>query len=165
MDAYSHNHKSLHGYNYCDLVTDLASRQVYPVFTKDRSAEELCERISVLFYAHPEWKDTGSSSWPRFIRVDPERNYISETFRRHMFTFGYRIEKTAPRDKHANGIAERQVGTITAKANIAMLAPSPRVPPGTGTLHSPMLVLLSPSITTRLSRRLHTLTSLANPLI
>jgi hypothetical protein len=128
MDAFSHNHKSLHGYRYCDLVTDLASRQVYPVFTKDRSAEELCERISVLFRSHPEWKDTGSSPSPRFIRVDPERNYLSDDFRDCMYTFGYRIEKTAPRDKHAGGVAERTVGSVTAKANVALLAPTPPVP-------------------------------------
>ena len=35
---------------------------------------------------------------------------------------GNKIEHTAPRDKHAGGVAERMVGLVTAKANSAMLA-------------------------------------------
>ena len=34
---------------------------------------------------------------------------------------GYKIEFTAPRDKHAGGIAERMVGLVTSKTNSAML--------------------------------------------
>ena len=40
--AYSHTSKSFREYKFCDLFTDLATRCVYPVFTKDRSAKELC---------------------------------------------------------------------------------------------------------------------------
>lgn len=127
MDAYSHTVKSLHGFMYCDLLTCLASRQVFPVFTKNRNATELCTRISSVFNAHPEWKQTGEPVL-RFIRIDPELNYHSEEFRECMHGFGYIVEKTPPRDKHAGGIAERQVGLITAKANIAMLSPTPPTP-------------------------------------
>ena len=127
MDAYSHKIKSIHGYRYCDFLRCLASREVFPVFTKDRSAEELCLRIAQLFHAHPEWKRPGSPQ-DRFIRVDPERNYISDKFRAFMFKYGYRVERTPARDKHAGGIAERTVGLISEKANIAMLAPFPPVP-------------------------------------
>jgi hypothetical protein len=41
---------------------------------------------------------------------------------------GYEVERTPPRDKHENGIAERTVGIIFAKANVALLAPVPRAP-------------------------------------
>jgi hypothetical protein len=46
----------------------------------------------------------------------------------HASKYGYRIEATPLRDKHANGIAERAVGIISAKTNLQMLAPTPRVP-------------------------------------
>ena len=129
LDAYSHGHKSHTGFKSADLLTDLATRRVYPVFTKDRSAPELCTRMTSFFNSHPEWKNTGSNiNIDRFIRTDPERNYESDAFLAVLSHFGYRREPTAPRDKHANGVAERTVGLITAKANIAMLAPFPTVP-------------------------------------
>jgi hypothetical protein len=43
-------------------------------------------------------------------------------------SFGYRLERTPERDKHANGVAERTVGIIAVKTNIAMLNPFPSVP-------------------------------------
>ena len=95
--------------------------------TKDRGAEELCLRASILFDSHPEWRSTGSDI-DRFIRVDPENSYRSTLFMQCASKYGYRIEPTPARDKHANGIAERTVGTISAKTNLHMLAPTPRVP-------------------------------------
>jgi hypothetical protein len=47
------------------------------------------------------------------IRTDPEPSYTS---------------RTPPRDKHANGIAERTVGIVIATANVALLALVPRAP-------------------------------------
>jgi hypothetical protein len=42
-------------------------------------------------------------------------------------SFGYRLERTPERDKHANGVAERTVGITAVKTNIAMLNPFPSV--------------------------------------
>jgi hypothetical protein len=95
--------------------------------TKDRGAEELCLRSGALFVSHPEWRSTGSDI-DRFIRVDPELLYQSIHFMQHASKYGYRVEATPPRDKHANGIAERAVGIISAKTNLHMLAPTPPVP-------------------------------------
>ena len=43
-------------------------------------------------------------------------------------TNGYTIERVPRGDKHANGIAERQVGLIEEMTNVAMLAVIPPVP-------------------------------------
>ena len=135
---------SARGFNYCDFFTDLCTRIVYPVFTKTRSAAELCQMISLLFNAHPSWKPNGGDSsrliviendtpptpvaGDRFIRVDAATNYRSTEFQEIAHHFGYRLEHTPPRDKHAGGVAERTVGLITLKANVAMLAPTRPVP-------------------------------------
>ena len=97
--------------------------------TKDRGAEELCLRASILFDTHPEWRSMGSDT-DRFIRVDPENSYRSTLFMQCASKYGYRIEPALARDKHANGTFERTVGTISAKKNLHMLAPTPtpRVP-------------------------------------
>ena len=39
---------------YAHLFTDLASRQVYPVFTKSKLVTELIARMALLFHSHPE---------------------------------------------------------------------------------------------------------------
>ena len=39
------------------------------------------------------------------------------------------MEHSPTRDKHAQGIAERSVGVIATKTNIAMMASTPNVPP------------------------------------
>jgi hypothetical protein len=127
LDAYSHGSSSYRGYRYGDLFTDINTGEVFPIMTKDRGAEELCLRASILFDSHPEWRSTGSDI-DRFIRVDPENSYRSTLFMQCASKYGYRIEPTPARDKHANGIAERTVGTISAKTNLHMLAPTPRVP-------------------------------------
>ena len=127
LDAYQHGSYSLAGNKYCDLFTDLGSRHVYPIFSKTRIADDLCERIDEFFDRHPQWKITGSMT-RRFVRTDPEPSYMSRQFLACLASHNYEIERTAPRDKHANGIAERTVGIITAKANVALLAPTPRAP-------------------------------------
>lgn len=127
LDAFSNTYKSSRGNKYCDLLTDLATGQIHPVFTKDRSAPELISKAKVLFNMHPRWR-IPSPTVVRFVRLDPESNYNSQDFLSCLSTFGYEVERSPPRDKHANGVAERTVGLVTAKANTAMLAPTPPVP-------------------------------------
>jgi hypothetical protein len=80
-----------------------------------------------LFNSHPEWSSLGSTT-SRFIRLDPEANYRSTDFLAWAHSYGYKLEHTPPRDKHAGGIAERAVGVISMKTNTAMLTPIPPVP-------------------------------------
>ena len=127
LDAYDHTHKSHRRFIYCDMLTDLASGRIYPVFTKDRSAKELISQLSLFFAQYPAWQYRHGDT-DRFIRLDSESNYRSDAFLEYTSTIGYRLERTPPRDKHANGIAERAVGVIATKTNIAMLQPSPSVP-------------------------------------
>jgi hypothetical protein len=143
-DAFQCKTQSARGNHFCDLLTDLCTRIVYAVFTRTRSALELCKVLSLLFNAHPSWKpnrDRSSRSFvidnddapppiegDRFIRLDAETSYRSAEFQAMAHRYGYRLEHTPPRDKHAGGIAERTVGIITLKANVAMLAPSKPVP-------------------------------------
>ena len=127
LDAFTHNVKSARHYRYCDLLTDLATGQTYPVFTKNRSADELATNMKTFFDIHPAWH-VRHPSVPKFIRCDAESNYKSKDFLYCISRFGYELERSPPRDKHANGIAERAVGSITAKTNLAMLAPTPPVP-------------------------------------
>ena len=141
LDAFMCNTTSRNGHNHCDIFTDLHTGIRYPVFTKTRSAAELCEKTSILFDLHPEWKSkdpdrcitlcTDDKSDPpdtRFIRVDPESNYKSTEFLHCASSYGYALERTPPRDKHANGIAERSVGLVTLKRYVIMLTPQPPVP-------------------------------------
>ena len=127
LDAFSNTKRSSRHHRHCDLFTDLATGQIFPVFTKDRSALELVTKTTIFFRTHPHWS-TQQSDVIRFIRIDPESNYNSQAFLKCLSGFGYSIERTPPRDKHANGVAERSVGLITAKTNIAMQAPTPHVP-------------------------------------
>ena len=128
LDAYTHTIKSSRGNLYCDLYTDLATRRHYPVFTKNRAAKELVDKSTVLFQQHPEWKLNMSSNQVRFIRLDSESNYKSAEFLEFAENKGYKLERTPVQDKHANGIAERAVGLISVKTNIAMMSPEPPVP-------------------------------------
>ena len=127
LDAFSSTIKSSRGHKYCDLFTDLATGQVYPVFTKDRSAPELVFKTTTLFNMHPSWQ-IHEPNLLRFVRLDPESNYNSQQFLDCLSEFNYEVERSPPRDKHANGIAERTVGLVTQKANTAMMAPDPPVP-------------------------------------
>ena len=127
LDAYTHTRASYRNHVYCDLLTDLATGRIYPIYTKDRSASELVTKVSIFFALHPSWQNQYDNV-DRFIRLDPERNYRSEAFLQITASFGYRLERTPERDKHANGVAERTVGIIAVKTNIAMLNPFPSVP-------------------------------------
>ena len=97
------------------------------MFTKDRSAQELVTKTTIFFRTHPHWS-TQQTDVIRFLRIDPESNYNSQAFLKCLSDFGYSIERTPPRDKHANGVPERSVGLITEKINIAIQAPTPHVP-------------------------------------
>ena len=80
VDAFAHYSVGHSGYVYAHLSTDLASRQVYPVFTKSKLVSELTINMSELFYAHPDWKPNGSII-DRKIKVDMEAGYQSAEFR------------------------------------------------------------------------------------
>ena len=76
--------------------------------------------MALLFHSHPEWKPNGSAV-DRKIKVDMEAGYQSAEFAEYCHSLSYRIETSPTRDKHAHGIAERSVGNIVTKANIAKL--------------------------------------------
>ena len=143
LDAFSCTTTSRSGFKFCDILTDMNTHIRYPVFTKNRSAEELCDKATVLFNLHPEWQannqsadriitiDDADPAHPddtRYIRVDAESNYSSTEFLQCAATHKYLLERTPPRDKHANGAAERSVGLVTLKTNVVMMAPTPPVP-------------------------------------
>ena len=50
-----------------------------------------------------------------------ETGYQSEDFKEYCHSLGYRIETSPTRDKHALDAAEKSVGNIVTKANIAMM--------------------------------------------
>ena len=58
---------------------------------------------------HPTWRTPTTPHTPRFVRVDPESNYNSELVLSLLNEYSYTVERTPPRDKHANGIAVRAV--------------------------------------------------------
>ena len=128
LDAYTHTFYSSRGHKYCDIYTDIATRRCYPVFTKDRSAQELCEKSLILFNQHPEWKYRNDDDPRRFIRLDSESSYRSLEFLAFVASVGYQLERTPVRDKHAGGIAERAVGVMVSKTNVAMLSANTPVP-------------------------------------
>ena len=110
------------------IYTDLATRRCYPVYTKDRSAHELCAQSLKLFNQHPGWQYVHDTDTRRFIRLDPKRNIRSNEFLAFVSSKGHELERTPSRDKHTGGVAERAVGVIVAKTNAAMLSPDNPVP-------------------------------------
>ena len=128
MDAYTHNHKSFRGTLYADIFRDLATQMIYIVYTKDRSATELIEQMAKELDKYPEWATNLDITQRRFFRVDAEANYRSQEFTSFLATRFYKIEKTPSRDKHAGGIAERTVGVLSEKTNVAMISTIPPVP-------------------------------------
>ena len=70
LDAYSHTRRSYRRNLFCDLLNDVATGRVYPLFTKDRSAKELISAISIFFALHPSWQNRHELT-NRFIRLDP----------------------------------------------------------------------------------------------
>ena len=76
--------------------------------------------MSELFYAHPDCWPNGSVIDHK-IKVDMEAGYQSTEFREFCHMLGYPIETSPTKDKHAYEVAERSVGNIVTKANVAML--------------------------------------------
>ena len=101
----------------------ISSRQVYPVFAKSKLVVESTEMMSNSFFVHPEWKPNGTAI-DKKIKVDMEKGYQSVDFKKFCHSLGYRTETSPTRDKHAHGVAERSVGNIVTKANIAMMVTS-----------------------------------------
>ena len=64
--------------------------------------------MTIFLVARPWWKDPPTPC-DRFVRADSEKSYTSKEFIACLSAFGYRLERTPPRDKHANGVAERTV--------------------------------------------------------
>ena len=127
LDAYTNTHRSLSGFKTVDILTDLYTKRSYPCFTKDRGAVELTRSVTLVLQSHPEWKPSDPTI-DRFIRAGAEKSYRSAEFLQCLHKFGYRLEPTPPRDKHANGVAERAVGVLSMKCNIAMQPPGITVP-------------------------------------
>lgn len=128
MDAYKHHHPSHRQNIYADIFRDLATQQIYVIYTKTRSADELIYELGKELDKHPEWIVNLDITQRRFFRLDSEAHYRSSAFRSFLTKREYNIEMTPTRDKHAGGIAERTVGLLSEKTNVAMLAPSPSVP-------------------------------------
>ena len=89
VDAFTHHSIGAGGFVYAHLFTDLAFRQVYPVFIKFKLVVELTEMMSKLFFAHPEWKPNGTAI-DRKIKVDMETGYQSEDFKEYCHSLRYR---------------------------------------------------------------------------
>lgn len=128
MDAYTHKHPSFRGSLYADVFRDLATQQIYVIYTKTRSADELILELGKELDKYPEWAVNIENTQRRFFRVDAEASYRSNSFRAFLASKYYNIEMTPSRDKHAGGIAERTIGVLSEKTNVAMLAPEPQVP-------------------------------------
>jgi Reverse transcriptase (RNA-dependent DNA polymerase) len=128
MDAYTSQHKSFRGMFYADIFRDIATHMIYVIYTKNRSAPELVEQMTKELDKHPEWAVNLDITQRRFFRVDAESNYRSQEFASFLADRFYKLEKTPSRDKHAGGIAERTVGILSLKTNIAMISPIPNVP-------------------------------------
>ena len=127
IDAFACKHTSRRGFNYCDLMRDKASQMIYCNFTKSRSASEVVDALTRTWNLNPDWTSVGTHQPdtdqlnPRIIKMDSESAYKSKEVLEFMATRGYKIEFTPPRDKHANGTAERMVGLVTSKTNGAMI--------------------------------------------
>jgi Reverse transcriptase (RNA-dependent DNA polymerase) len=128
MDAYTHKYKSFRGMFFADIFRDLATQMIYTIYTKNRSAPELIEQMTKELDKHPEWAVNLDITQRRFFRVDAEANYRSQEFASFLAERFYKIEKTPSRDKHAGGIAERTVGVLSEKTNVAMISSIPPVP-------------------------------------
>ena len=124
IDAFTCKHVSIRGYKYCDLMRDNASQMIYCNSTKNRTADEIVRSLTDTWKLNPGWNIYDPSKPDvvnsRYIRMDPEISYQSDTVLSFVCAMGYKIERTPPRDKHAGGIAERMVGIVTAKTNTAM---------------------------------------------
>lgn len=127
IDGYQNSVRSVRHYKHCDVVRDAYTRMIYCCFTKNRSAEEFTISFTKLLTLHPTWRiiEPGTT---RYIRLDPESNYSSDQVVTAFASYGYQVERTPVRDKHAGGTAERTIGILTAKCNVAMQTPDPPPP-------------------------------------
>ena len=127
IDAFTCKHVSIRGYKYCDLMRDKASQMIYCNFTKNRAAGEIVRSLTDTWKLNPGWNIYDPSKPDvmnsKYIRMDPEKSQ-SDTVLSFVCAMGYKIERTPPRDKHAEGIAERMVGVVTAKTNTARVRSS-----------------------------------------
>ena len=92
VDAFTHHSVGTLGFVYVHLFTDLASRQVNPVFTKSKLVTELIACMALLFHSHPEWKPNGSAV-DRKIKIDMEAGYQSAEFAEYCHSLSYRSEE------------------------------------------------------------------------
>ena len=125
VDAFPCQHRPSCGYKYCNLMRDGASQIIYCNLTRKRSADEVIKSFTKLWNLNPSWL-VYDAAYPdllnsRFIRIDTESAYTSEDILEYTVKRGYKIVFTAPRDKHAGGIAERMVGLLTSKTNSTMM--------------------------------------------
>ena len=162
LDAYTNTTRSYRKYKYCDILTDIATGQSYPLLTVSRSAAELCRKMRVFLDMHPTWRTPTTPPTPRFLRVDPESNYNSELFLSLLDEYSYIVERTPPRDKHANGIAERAVGVKPQRLMLQCLHLPQMFHQSIGVLQCLMHVLLSPSITLHVLMTLLIISRLVN---
>ena len=93
IDAFSCTHLSIRGFKYCDLMRDNASQMIYCNFTKSRAAEDLVKLFTLLWNLNPTWRVFDDARPdplnPRYIRMDPETGYRSDTMLRFMADHGY----------------------------------------------------------------------------
>ena len=63
VDAFTHHSVGHSGYVYAHLFTDLASRQVYPVFTKSKLVSELTTNMHTLIGSQMAQSLIARSKW------------------------------------------------------------------------------------------------------
>ncbi len=65
----THNHVSRAGNKYADVITDLASRSMHILVSKDRTSDELIANLKQLFVQHPDWFINRKPDDDRFFRA------------------------------------------------------------------------------------------------
>ena len=73
-------------------IVTYSSSSPQGVYTKNRSASEHVDKLSVFFTFHPSWQNQFENV-DRLIRIDPERNFRSEAFLTVAASFGSRLER------------------------------------------------------------------------
>ena len=119
IDAFTCKHVSIRGYKYCNLMRDNASQMIYCNFTKNRTADEIVRSLNDTWKLNPGWNIYDPSKPDvvnsRYIRMDPEKSYQSDTILSFVCVMGYKIQRTPPRDKHAiNSIILLQEALLNA---------------------------------------------------
>ena len=95
IDDFTCTHHSIRGYKYCDVMRDNAMQMIYCNFTKSSAAEEMARLFSLLQNLNSDWRVFDHAHPdplnPRYIRMDPETGYRSDTMLRFMADHGYKI--------------------------------------------------------------------------